>query len=68
MDTLTKTAKVPFSQLGITSTPWKKAKKADKPVCYLTGGEPGGRCDCYACGVANKAEGLYATTDDIYHF
>jgi hypothetical protein len=25
MDTITKTAKVPFSQLGITSTPWKKA-------------------------------------------
>lgn len=25
MDTITKTDKVPFSQLGITSTPWKKA-------------------------------------------
>ena len=24
MDTITKTDKVPFSQLGITSTPWKK--------------------------------------------
>lgn len=29
-------------------------EEEEKPVCYLTGGEPGGNCDCYECGIANE--------------
>ena len=32
----------------------------ESAVCYLTGGEPGGRCDCYACGIANARKGIGA--------